>query len=130
NLWASRVLEDTIYKRISESDLNKNLKYLYSDLPYYLLKKIAENTYGIPYEQLTEQEFFASLGANFTGYNPAKRFSLEQIPPTEIDQIFRMETIQGYVHDQGAAMMGGVSGHAGLFANANDVNKIMQLFLQ
>ncbi|HLU51870.1 MAG TPA: serine hydrolase, partial [Flavobacteriaceae bacterium] len=130
NLWTTIEVEDTIYEEIKESKLNKDLKYLYSDLPFYLIKKIAEKTYQKEYEQLTVETFFEPLGANFTGYNPLKKFSLDVIPPTEIDRVFRMETVHGYVHDQGAAMMGGVSGHAGLFANANDVNKIMQVFLQ
>lgn len=74
--------------------------------------------------------YYNSLGANFTTYNPLVRFSKDQIVPTEVDDYFRHQTIQGYVHDMGAAMQGGVGGHAGLFSNANDVAKLMQLFMQ
>lgn len=70
--------------------------------------------------------YYNSLGANFTTYNPLVRFSKDQIVPTEVDDYFRHQTIQGYVHDMGAAMQGGVGGHAGLFSNANDVAKLMR----
>lgn len=129
-LYARDDLEDSIQKIILESDINRPVKYLYSDLPFYILKKFIENHYEKPLEDIVHQEFYNSLGANFTGYLPTKRFPLEIIAPTEKDNDFRMQTVHGYVHDQGAAMMGGVNGHAGVFSNANDIAKIMQLFLQ
>lgn len=130
NVWANKETENFVFQTIKDTQLNKNLKYLYSDLPFYLLKKIAEKKYEIPFDQLVQQSLFDPIGAHLMSYNPTKKFGLEVIPPTEMDQTFRGEMVHGYVHDQGAAMLGGVSGHAGLFANANDVNKIMQLFLQ
>ena len=130
DLYTTKSLEDTIQKNILESDLNKGLKYLYSDLPYYIFKKYVEKEYQKSFDKIVEEEFYASLGANYTVFNPLNRFDLSQITPTEIDKVYRNQTVHGYVHDQGAAMMGGVSGHAGLFSNANDVAKIMQLFLQ
>ena len=69
------------------------------------------------------------MGANYTTYVPLNKFPLDQIVPTEYDQLWRKQVVQGYVHDQGAAMQGGIGGHAGLFGNANDVAKIMQLYL-
>src|SRR5690606_18446646 len=74
--------------------------------------------------------FYQSLGANFTTYNPSGIFSNSQIVPTEEDNYYRYQRVQGYVHDMGAAMQGGVGGHAGIFSNANDVAKIMQMYLQ
>ncbi len=121
--------QDTIFKTIRDSDLNSRLEYKYSDLPYYILKKYLEEKYGKPLEILVQENLYESLGANYTTYLPLEKFSKDNIPPTEQDDIFRQQKIQGYVNDQGAAMLGGVSGHAGLFSNANDVAKIMQMYL-
>jgi beta-N-acetylhexosaminidase len=120
---------DTIYKEIQQSELNKSTAYKYSDLPFYILKKYLEEYYDIPLNELVQRELYQSLGANYTTYKPLDVFPLEQIIPTEQDNSFRMQKIHGYVHDQGAAMLGGVGGHAGLFSNANDVAKIMQMYL-
>lgn len=69
------------------------------------------------------------MGLSRIGYLPLERFSKEEIPPTEQDNIFRNQLVHGYVHDQGAAMLGGVSGHAGLFSNAHDLAVLMQMLL-
>jgi CubicO group peptidase (beta-lactamase class C family) len=91
--------------------------------------KYLEGYYGLPLEELVQQNFYASIGAYSMGYNPLDRYYKNNIVPTEEDTYFRMQKIHGYVHDQGAAMLGGVGGHAGLFSTANDVAKMMQLFL-
>jgi beta-glucosidase-like glycosyl hydrolase/CubicO group peptidase (beta-lactamase class C family) len=130
DLYMRTDYKDSIYKLIKESDLREKDGYKYSDLPYYLLKKYIEDFYGTPFEEVLQRSIYKTLGANYTGFLPLKRFSVNQIPPTEEDTYFRHQTIRGYVHDQGAAMLGGVSGHAGLFSNANDVAKIMQMYLQ
>ncbi|MGM5471367.1 glycoside hydrolase family 3 N-terminal domain-containing protein [Flavobacteriaceae bacterium LMO-SS05] len=121
---------DTIQKIIRDTDLLPRLQYKYSDLPYYILKKYVEDYYEKPLDELIQQHFYQSLGANNTTYNPSTLFSDTQIVPTEIDDYFRYQKVQGYVHDMGAAMQGGVGGHAGIFSNANDVAKIMQMYLQ
>jgi beta-glucosidase-like glycosyl hydrolase/CubicO group peptidase (beta-lactamase class C family) len=121
---------DTIQKIIMDSDLLTRLQYRYSDLPYYILKKYIEGYYEKPLDELVQDRFYHSLGANFTTYNPSNVFSDTQIIPTEIDDYYRYQTVQGYVHDMGAAMQGGVGGHAGIFSNANDIAKIMQMYLQ
>lgn len=120
---------DSIFSRIKESELRNRNGYRYSDLGYYLLARYFEGFYGKPLEDITQANIYAPLGAHRTTYNPLKKFPLDQIAPTEEDNYFRMQKVHGYVHDQGAAMLGGVSGHAGLFGNANDVAKIMQLYL-
>ena len=74
--------------------------------------------------------FYAPLGATTLTYNPLNKFPKSIIVPTEDDDFFRHQLLHGYVHDEGAAMLGGVSGNAGLFANSNDVAKIMQMYLQ
>lgn len=129
NLYMRSDYTDTIYKIIKESTLLPRLEYKYSDLPYYLLKPYFEKVYKMPMETIVQEKFYKPMGANYTTYLPLTKFDKNNIPPTEQDEIFRGQRVQGYVHDQGAAMLGGVSGHAGLFSNANDVAKLMQLFL-
>ncbi|WP_299100436.1 glycoside hydrolase family 3 N-terminal domain-containing protein [uncultured Winogradskyella sp.] len=122
--------QDSIQKIIRESELLSSLRYRYSDLPYYILKDYLEGFYDKPLSEITQDRFYKSLGANRTTYNPRKKFSLKDIVPTEIDNYYRYKKVHGYVHDMGAAMQNGVGGHAGVFSNANDVAKIMQMYLQ
>jgi len=130
NLYLREDFKDTIMNRILESDLLRRKEYRYSDVPYYLLKEYIERTLKKPLNELTQEYFYASLGANHTTYNPLEKFSRDKIIPSEIDAYFRYQPIHGYVHDMGAAMQGGVGGHAGLFSNANDIAKIMQMYIQ
>jgi beta-N-acetylhexosaminidase len=121
--------EDTMYKQIIDSPLKESGRYLYSDLGYYFLKKIIEKETNEPLNIYTRNTFYAPLGLNTMGYKPLAKFPLERIVPTEFDAKFRKQLIHGDVHDQGAAMLGGVGGHAGLFSDANDLAVIMQLFM-
>lgn len=129
DLYLRKDYADTIYKAIADSPLEPKLEYKYSDFPFYLSKKYLEHAFGNDLNQVTQDHFYKSLGANHLGYLPLERFPKSAIVPTEKDDYFRMQTIQGYVHDEGAAMLGGISGHAGLFGNANDVAKMSQLYL-
>jgi len=129
NLYMRHDYRDTIFEEIRKSDLRKQKGYKYSDLPYYILKKYLEEYYDRPLEKLVQSHFYETLGADNTTYLPLNKFNKEIIAPTEEDNRFRMQRVQGYVNDQGAAMIGGVGGHAGLFSNANDVAKIMQMYL-
>lgn len=122
--------KDSINGIIKDTDLLSRLRYRYSDLPYYILKQYIEKHYDKPLDELVQDHFYKSLGANYTTYNPSEKFSNKHIVPSENDDYYRFQTVQGYVHDMGAAMQGGVGGHAGIFSNANDIAKIMQLFLQ
>ncbi|MGB6269627.1 MAG: glycoside hydrolase family 3 N-terminal domain-containing protein [Olleya sp.] len=122
--------KDSINTIIKDTDLLSRLRYRYSDLPYYILKQYIESHYNKPLDQLTADHFYKSLGANNTMYNPAETISNSRIVPSENDDYYRYQKVQGYVHDMGAAMQGGVGGHAGVFSNANDIAKIMQLYLQ
>ncbi|WP_340077559.1 glycoside hydrolase family 3 N-terminal domain-containing protein [Leptobacterium sp. I13] len=130
NLYLRSDYKDTIVNRILESDLLGRKEYRYSDLPYYLLKEYVEREYKKPLDVLTQEYFYSSLGANNTTYKPLEKFPSNKIVPSEEDTYFRYQPIRGYVHDMGAAMQGGVGGHAGLFGNANDVAKIMQMYMQ
>ncbi|NCO63252.1 MAG: serine hydrolase [Flavobacteriales bacterium] len=122
--------QDSMQFIVKESKLLDRLKYRYSDLPYYILKKFIETHYDKPLDALIQDHFYESLGANLTLYNPYHKISNKNIVPTEIDDYYRNQEIHGYVHDMGAAMQNGVGGHAGIFSNANDVAKIMQMYLQ
>jgi beta-glucosidase-like glycosyl hydrolase/CubicO group peptidase (beta-lactamase class C family) len=120
---------DTIYKKIYESALDAPKTYVYSDLGLYLLARVCEKITGERLDAYVDRNFYAPLGATTTGYNPRLKFSKDLIPPTENDKLFRKQMVHGYVHDQGAAMCGGVAGHAGIFSNANDLAKVMQMYL-
>lgn len=130
NLYLKTDYEDVMFKEIRDSDLLPNEGYKYSDLPFHIFKRILENKYRKGLDELVENYFYKSMGATSMTYNPYKKFGLNQLVPSEDDTYYRHQRVQGYVHDMGAAMMGGVSGNAGLFANANDVAKIMQMYLQ
>ncbi|MDR5590309.1 glycoside hydrolase family 3 N-terminal domain-containing protein [Christiangramia sediminicola] len=128
-MYIRKDIGDTIVNTILKSDLEKRLQYKYSDLPYYLLKYYLEAYYDTSLQNITQEHIYKKLGANYTGFLPRTRFDSLQIAPTENDQLWRGQVVRGYVHDQGAAMQGGIGGHAGLFSTANDVAKIMQVYL-
>lgn len=130
NLYLQTTYRDSIFKYIKTADQREKSGYKYSDLGYYILKKSLEEKYKMPLNELTQKYFYKSLGAHRTSYLPLQKFSLNEIVPTENDTYFRNQLVHGYVHDMGAAMLGGVGGHAGLFSNANDIAKIMQMYLQ
>ncbi|SEQ40778.1 beta-glucosidase [Hyunsoonleella jejuensis] len=130
NLYLRTDYQDSIQKIIRESELLDRLRYRYSDFPYYILKKFIEKHYDKRLDELVQTHFYQSLGANYTMYNPNRKISNQHIVPTEVDDYYRYQKIQGYVHDMGAAMQNGIGGHAGIFSNANDVAKIMQMYLQ
>jgi beta-glucosidase-like glycosyl hydrolase/CubicO group peptidase (beta-lactamase class C family) len=118
-----------ILDSIRYSELRDNHQYRYSDLGFYLLKEAIEGINNLSFEEFVEKEYYAPLGLTTMGYRPLDRFGIADIIPTEVDKTFRMQMLHGDVHDQGAAMLGGVSGHAGLFSNAFDMAVIMQLYL-
>lgn len=121
---------DTIFSRIIHAEQREIPGYKYSDLSYFMFKRYLEKFYQKDLNQLTREHFYASMGANNMTYVPLDYFSRKEVVPTERDAYFRYQLIHGYVHDMGAAMQGGIGGHAGLFSNANDVAKMMQMFLQ
>ncbi|TRX53083.1 serine hydrolase [Fulvivirga sp. M361] len=128
-LYEHKNYKDKIYKAIKKTKLNKNAGYLYSGLSFYLYPKMIEDMTGEHYESYTKENFFLPLGAHSLTYNPLWFYPKHKIVPTELDTFFRKEQIHGTVHDEGAIMMGGISGNAGLFGNANDLAKLMQMYL-
>ncbi|MCF4101612.1 serine hydrolase [Gillisia sp. M10.2A] len=129
NMYIRNDINDSIMNIIKQSPLERKLSYKYSDLPFYIMKYYLESYYKSSLATITQEHFYESLGANYTTYLPREKFDIFQIAPTEEDKLWRKQQVHGFVHDQGAAMQGGIGGHAGLFSNANDVTKIMQLYL-
>ena len=120
---------DNIYKQIRKSPVNKEQGYVYSGLSFYLYPEIIEKLTGEKYETYLKETFYKPLGASSITYNPSRYYPLDRIIPTEIDTFFRMEPLRGTVHDEGAAMMKGVSSNAGLFGTTLDLAKLMQMYL-
>ncbi len=120
---------DSMYTAIYTSKLSEKKEYRYSDLGYYLLQRIIENEEGNRIDSLFYRQVSKPLSAQKLVYCPLSSFDTDQIIPTENDRAFRREQLDGYVHDQGAAMFGGVAAHAGLFANAGDLAKLSQMLL-
>ncbi|VAW24016.1 beta-glycosyl hydrolase / Uncharacterized esterase [hydrothermal vent metagenome] len=130
NLYMNNKYRKKIFKAIKDSPLLPTKEYLYSGLCFYLFPTIIENLTNTDYETYLKKNFFFPLGAYTITYNAFKHFPQKRIVPTEYDEVFRKELLRGFVHDEGAAMMGGVSGNAGLFGSANDLAKLMQMYLQ
>ncbi|HEX7366300.1 MAG TPA: serine hydrolase [Pelobium sp.] len=121
--------KDVMWQQMLNSPLRTRGKYVYSDLSMYFMKEILETITKTPLEKYVLENFYRPLGMSSTGFNPRYRFLKSQIVPTENDTYFRHTLLRGYVHDQGAAMLGGVSGHAGLFSNASDLAILYQMLL-
>ncbi len=130
NMWMERHYTDSIWQKIYDSPLPNEGQYRYSDLGMYLMAKLINRLTGMPVSEFAAHYFYRPMGLQSLTFNPLEKFGKEQIPPTEKDKYFRMNTVHGTVHDMGAAMLGGVSGHAGLFGNARDVATLFQMLLQ
>ncbi len=120
---------DTMWAKIYASKLDNAGKMVYSDLDFYFLAAVVKQVTGKTIDKYAEDEFYKPMGLKRITYRPLQKFSESQIAPTEIDQGFRDQLLCGYVHDPGAAMLGGVGGHAGLFATAHDVAAIFQMLM-
>lgn len=129
NLYVSAAFKDTIIQNIANSKLRASKGYLYSCLNFMLLKEVVEDVSKTDLNTFVQTNFFERLGSTTTTYNPLTKFSKDRIAPTENDKFLRKQLLQGYAHDEGAAFMGGISGNAGLFSNANDLAKLYQMWL-
>jgi beta-N-acetylhexosaminidase len=129
NMYLRKDWIDTMYRRILTSDLGPQGRYIYSDNDFIFLGKIVESITGMPLDQYVKKTFYDPLNMKTTGFKPRDRFPVTQIAPTEQEPYFRRQLVHGDVHDPGAAMFGGVAGHAGLFSNARDLAVLTQLML-
>lgn len=130
DLYISSSYRRIIFDTIVKSKLLNKKEYKYSDLGFILLGDAIEQNTGKPLFFYVNSSFYRPMGLATLGYKPAERFPLQRIPPTELDTAFRKQLVHGFVHDQAAAMLGGVAGHAGLFGKSADVAAMMQMFLQ
>jgi len=129
DLFMENAWSDIVWQQVFNAPLSGNKNYKYSDLDLFLCARALNNLSGSPVDVFADREFYRPLGLATTTYNPWKKGLTLRCAPTEEDSYFRHQRLQGYVHDMGAAMLGGVAGHAGLFSNANDLAKIFQMLL-
>ena len=129
NFYVHNNFQQELIREIADVALQKRKTYLYSDLNFILLKEVIENKTDKALDDYLESVFFSKLGASYTHFRPLRKISADNIAPTENDAFFRNQLLIGYPHDEAAAVFGGVSGNAGLFSNANDLAKILQMLL-
>jgi beta-N-acetylhexosaminidase len=129
SLFIMNSYRDSIFQQILRTPISKDLTYLYSDLGYYFVQRIVEKESGVSLDEYVNSTFYRPLGLESMGYNPLTNIDAGRIAPTEWDKIWRKQHLRGFVHDQGAAMMGGVAGHAGVFSTAQDLAVVMQMLL-
>jgi len=128
-MYMNHTVSDSLLFRILDTPLRKNNDYKYSDLGYYFMREIIKRQSGMRLDTFAALQLYEPLGLQTMGYLPLERFPHDRIVPTEYDTYFRGELIHGYVHDPGAAMQGGIGGHAGVFSNARDLAVVMQMLL-
>jgi beta-N-acetylhexosaminidase len=129
NIFLRSGWNDTMLARIMQTPLGRPGRYVYSDDDFIILGKLVEQISGMPLDQYMQQNFYGPLGMINTSFKAWQRFGVERLVPTEQDNKFRNQLLRGYVHDEGAAMFGNVSGHAGLFSNAYDLSLLYQMLL-
>lgn len=128
-IYINKAYNDTILATIVKTPLRKRAGTMYSCLNFMLLKEVVESQSKEDLDTFLQKNFYEKLGMDMTAYNPLTRFDKSQIVPTENDQFLRKQVVRGYVHDEGAAFAGGISGNAGLFSTANDIAKLCQMYL-
>jgi len=129
-MYIHRDYSYVMFDTLLSSPIRNSSSYLYSDLGYYFLYRIIESIANQPFDKFLYDNFYKPLGCFTTCFQPREYFPLSRIIPTELDGFFRNQLIHGDVHDPGAAMLGGIAGHAGLFSDANDVAVILQMLVQ
>jgi beta-glucosidase-like glycosyl hydrolase/CubicO group peptidase (beta-lactamase class C family) len=129
HLYISSSYRDSLVEWVLQTPPVKRGAYVYSDMGMYLLMRVVERVSGMSFDRFLEKNYYGPLGLTTMGYTPRERFPLDRIMPTEHDTLFRHQQVRGDVHDPGAALMGGVAGHAGLFSDANDLAIVMQMVM-
>jgi CubicO group peptidase (beta-lactamase class C family) len=126
-LYIYKNYRNKIFKEIKKSPLGEK-KYLYSDLTFIIAPEIIGKLSGQIWYEYVAENIYRKIGAGEMGFNPYLKYPLSRIVPTEYDSLFRKQQLHGTVHDEGAAMLGGISGHAGIFSTANDLMKLLELY--
>ena len=128
DLYIFKNYNKKIFKEIKKSKVSDQKRYLYSDLTFIIVPQIINKLSGEEWYDFVTDSVYHKIGAYDLCFNPYLKYPLSRIVPTEYDSLFRKQQLHGTVHDEGAAMLGGISGHAGLFATANDLMKLMELY--
>ncbi len=128
-LYGHKSMWDLIKRNINEIEPLQEKRYKYSGLFFYIIPELVQQVTGKEFHTYLYENFYLPMGAKTLVFNPLDYFEHSEIAPTEDDQLFRKEIVHGLVHDEGAAMMRGVSGNAGLFGNAEDLARVWQMFL-
>ncbi len=126
-LYLNKNYRKKIFAQIKKSPLGEK-KYLYSDLTFIIAPDIIDKLSGRKWNDFVEEKIYKKIGASDMAFNPYLKYPLVRIVPTEYDSLFRKQLLHGTVHDEGAAMLGGISGQAGLFSTANDLMKVLELY--
>ena len=126
-LYLNKNYRKKIFSEIKKSPLGEK-KYLYSDLTFIIAPDIIEKLSGQKWNDFVNEKIYKKIGAFDMAFNPHLKYPLSRIVPTEYDSLFRKQLLHGTVHDEGAAMLGGISGQAGLFSTANDLMKLLELY--
>lgn len=121
--------QDTILQTILHSPVNEKKTYAYSDLGFIFLKFAIENVTGEALNDYCQKHFYHRLGMYNTHFQAAETLNSSDIIPSCVDRLYRKTELKGYVHDPTAALLGGIAGHAGLFSTAEDLAKILQMYL-
>ncbi|MBL7812470.1 MAG: serine hydrolase [Bacteroidetes bacterium] len=129
SVWMTAAWQDSVWQQILRCEVKKKQGFLYSDLGFIILGKIVQRVSGKTVAEYVSKFFYQPMGLTRTSFQPAQTYYPAEMPPTVEDNYFRNGRVQGYVHDPTAAMLGGVAGHAGLFSNAEDLAKLMQMLL-
>ena len=129
-LYLDNRFPETVYKTIRKSALKSRGTYVYSDLPFVMTPKITSDISGVSFISTLDDNFYNPLGAYRITYNPDKKFTDDELIPTEKDNYYRKQQLLGTVHDESSAVLGGISGNAGVFASINDLAKLYQMYLQ
>ncbi|KAA6325032.1 hypothetical protein EZS27_025705 [termite gut metagenome] len=107
----------------------KDKRYRYSCINFILLQQVVEQVSGMPLDKFLATAFYEPMGLKRTAFQPLRYFSKAEIIPSTTDLFLRKTVIHGYVHDEQAAFLGGVSGNAGLFSTAYEIARIHQMIL-
>lgn len=121
---------DTILQRIAAAPVDPVGTHRYSDLGYYELQRVVEKLTGQTLDAFVSNRFYAPMGLTRIGFRPMNWADAAEVAPTEMDQVFREQTVHGHVHDPGAAMLGGVAGHAGLFSDAHELARLFYMLIR
>ncbi|PIE49579.1 MAG: serine hydrolase [Flavobacteriales bacterium] len=127
SLYVKNRFNRKMYRMINRSKVADEKKYKYSGLTFLIFPKLIENLTGLPYSEYLQKNFYQPIGAATLGFNP-KTKKINRIVPTEVDTLFRQGLVTGWVHDENASLLGGVSGNAGLFGSATDLAKMMLMY--